>query len=252
MSSASASSSTSSSSTRQRARKIQEIEEIEENEDAVRPKIFIADSDDLSAVVIMKMTVEENQAKRWSLLSLDSQTLCVKTIVRLLVMKGTRKESLNRTHLSETLGKLDANYKKHIDAVLLESQKVLEGVFGYTVVTAKSGAKDELFVLNIIKSSQLLSTLSEVADEDAAFTGFCYVIFQILFTSPGRYSDAETILQRLRKVDPRFPETLLAKNATNKRSNPVPELNDDFLGLMGRMRKYVCLMHPLGLRVNFI
>ena len=242
--SASASSSTSSSSTRQHVRrnstKVVEDEDFEDIDDAVRPKIFIADSDDLSVVVINKMTVEENQEKKWNTLTVDSQTLCVKTVVRLLLMKGARKESLNRTHLGDTLGKLDPNYKKHIDAILLESQKVLEGVFGYTVVSARSGAKDELFVLNIIQSSQLLSTLSEIADEDAAFTGFCYVIFQIIFTSPGRYSDAQTILQKLRKVDSRFPETLLAKSSTaaaSKRSNPVPELSDDFLGLMGRMRK---------------
>ena len=225
------------------------------DEDLRQPKVFEINASDLAAVVLVKPEPTDRQRDTWTRILPEAKAQCVKAVVRLLVMKGARKEPVSRSHISDCLGKVDSTYKKHIDVVIVESQSILEDVFGYTLITGDEvrglggkkdevggaeGKKDEFFIFNILKSPRMLSSLSELADDEAAFTGFCYVIFQILLTSPGKAADAKTVLQKLRKVDSRFPETLLGRpkssSASNK-ANPVPELKDDFLGLMGQMKK---------------
>lgn len=249
-SSSSATSSSSSSRQAQRRKSNDAHEAVPEvDEDLIRPKVFKAHKDDLDAIVLSSVIVKEKQYDRWRKLSDEAQAQCIKTVVRLLVMKGARKEPLTRNNIGDCLGKVDPNYKKHLDIVLMESQKQLEGVFGYSISSgdevrgATAGKKEDIFVYSILKSPRLLSSLSDLAEDEAAFTGFCFVIFQILFTSSGKSADAKTILQKLRKVDSRFPETLLArpKSNTSRRANPVPELKDDFLGLMAQMKRYCCL-----------
>lgn len=246
----------SSSSSQQRRKSNSANNEIPRvDEDLRQPKVFEANASDLAAIVLARLEPTDRQIDTWSRILPEAKAQCLKAVVRLLVMKGARKELISRPHIGECLGKVDSTYKKHIDVVLMESQKILEDVFGYTLITgdevrgigskkdevgAAEGKKDEFFVFNILKSTRMLSSLSELADDEAAFTGFCYVIFQILLTSPGKSADAKTILQKLRKVDSRFPETLLGRpksSSASSKANPVPELKDDFLGLMGQMKK---------------
>jgi MAGE family len=245
-SSSSATASSSSSRQIQRRKSNDAHEAVPEvDEDLIRPRVFKAHKDDLNAMVLSSIEIKEKQHDKWRKLSDEAQAQCVKTVVRLLVMKGARKEPLTRNNISDCLGKVDPNYKKHLDVVLMESQKELEGVFGYSISSGDQvrgttgGKKDDIYVFSILKSPRLLSSLSDLAEDEAAFTGFCFVIFQILFTSSGKSADAKTVLQKLRKVDSRFPETLLArpKSSTARRANPVPELKDDFLGLMAQMKR---------------
>lgn len=232
---------------------------LEVDEDLIRPRVFKAHKDDLNAMVLSSIEIKEKQYDKWRKLSDEAQALCVKTVVRLLVMKGARKEPLTRNNVIDWLGKVDSNYKKHLDVVLMEAQKELEGVFGYSISSgdqvrgSTGGKKDDIYVFSILKSPRLLSSLSDLAEDEAAFTGFCFVIFQILFTSSGKSADAKTILQKLRKVDSRFPETLLArpKSSTARRANPVPELKDDFLGLMAQMKRYIMSLISLSFFCSF-
>lgn len=247
--SSSSATSSSSSSRQVQRRKSNDAHEavLEVDEDLIRPRVFKANKDDLNAIVLSSIEIKEKQHDKWRKLSDEAQAQCIKTVVRLLVMKGARKEPLTRNNISDCLGKVDPNYKKHLDVVLMESQKELEGVFGYSIssgdqVRGTTGAKkDEIYVFSILKSPRLFSSLSDLAENEAAFTGFCFVIFQILFTSSGKSADAKTVLQKLRKVDSRFPETLLArpKSSTARRANPIPELKDDFLGLMAQMKRWI-------------
>ena len=216
----------------------------EVDEDSLRPQVFRVDKGDLDDVVNPPLSAYEKQIVKWQNLSSDAKAVCIKTVVRFLVMKGARKESVTRAHISDCLGKVDSNYKKHLDMVLVESQKVLNENFGYTVTTGDEvrgceGKKELLYVCNNLKSPLLLTTLSNLAEEEAAFTGFSFAIFQILFTSTGKAADAKSILQKIRKLDSRFPETLLGKGKdnANRRANPVPELKEDFLGLMDIMKR---------------
>lgn len=219
---------------------------IEVDEDGVRPKLFVADKDDLASIVTGTFAITGAQQAKWTNMPMDAQALCVKAIVRMLVMKGARNEIVSRAQIIDSLAVIDPNYKKHVDVVLSESQKVLVEVFGYTLtsgdeVREADGKKESLYVSNAVKSPALLATLSELADDDAAFTGFAFVIFQILFTSPAKTADSKSILQKLRKIDNRFPETLLGRgkgNSVAKRANPVPELKEDFLGLMDQMKRW--------------
>ena len=218
----------------------------EVDEDGVRPKVFVTDKNDLDSIVAGTFTITDAHQAKWTNLSMDAQALCIKTIVRMLVMKGARNEPVNRAQISDSLGMIDPNYKKHVDVVLSESQKVLVEVFGYSLASGDEvretvGKKEILYVSNALKSPELLATLSELAGDDAAFTGFAFVIFQILFTSPAKAADSKNILQKLRKIDSRFPETLLGRgkgNLTARRSNPVPELKEDFFGLMDQMKRW--------------
>ena len=240
------SASSSSSSFSRLDRRRQSNDDVPEvDEDTVRPKVFTADKSDLDTIVACVFPTTGAQQAKWQNLSSDAQSLCVKAIVRLLVMKGARNELVTRVQIGDSLGKIDPNYKKHVDIVLVECQKALGEVFGYSLtsgdeVRGADGKKEVLYVSNALKSPILLATLSELAEDDAAFIGFAFVIFQILFTSPAKTADSKSILQKLRKIDTRFPETLLGKgkgNSTAKRANPVPELKEDFLGLMDHMKR---------------
>ena len=74
------------------------------------------------------------------------------------------------------------------------------------------------------------------ASPHGAYMGFVFVVLQILNSSAGKTQDAAGLLKSLRILDPRFPETLV-KGSSKGVVVPVPELGEDFLGLMARMTK---------------
>lgn len=226
-------------------------DDVEEEEEGVQRKYFRMHADDFQAIVTDKLEATEKQGNTWGRISNEVQVLCVKTITRLILMKGTRKEAVTRTHISESLGKLDKEYRKHVDIVMTLAQASLEANFGYTVTSGdevrglkdEDGKKEDYYVFNMLQSSKLQDILSERNSEEAAFNGFCFVIFQILFTSPGKEAELKAIYKKVRDVDSRFPETLLekSKSTSQKKACPIPELKDDFLGLISKMRRWIFL-----------
>jgi len=246
----SSSASSSSSQGRLKNKKQQELEEGNEDEDEdKRPRLYNVDKADLAKLEMYPVQPSAKNESQWNSLPSDEQCLCVKTIVRLLSMKGARKESVTRNTVIDALGKVNTNYKKHINMVLSLAQDFMGKVMGFSLTVGNEvrgldedqegkPKKDEIFISNFLKSPKLLECLSSICTDDAAFSAFAFVIMQILYTSPGRTDESRNILAKLRRVDPRFPETLLAKakNYTSK-ACPVPELKEDFLGLLAKMKR---------------
>lgn len=94
------------------------------------------------------------------------------------------------------------------------------------------------------RNAALLQELAEGhTDEEAAFIGFTYVITQIIFSSPGKQLSIQGLSTVLRTIDPRFPENLVFKKSSShaasasRKACPIPELKNDFSGLMARLLK---------------
>lgn len=136
---------------------------------------------------------------------------------------------------------MDSDYKKHANAVLSKAANELRDVFGYQLVTGSqlvgtsTGKKDEYFLLSTSGSKRLRTLLAQ-SDKSAAYFGFMTLVLFSVLMSPGEKVSCASILDNVRKVDPRFPlHIVAAKNATVALA--VPELGDDFLGLLNRMKK---------------
>jgi hypothetical protein len=206
----------------------------------------------------------EKEMDKFHKLSADAQALCVKSVVRLFVMKGTilacpifaacsdskmstvsgaRREMINRLKVQEVLEKIDSEYKKLANAVLAISAQELKDVFGYQLVTGqelvgmKDGKKDEYFLLSTSGSKRLRTLLAQ-ADKSGAYFGFMTVVLFSVLMAPSERVSCANLLTNVRKVDPRFPlHIATSKNAHSATALAIPELGDDFLGLLNRMKK---------------
>eukprot|EP01034_Spumella_vulgaris_P031295 gene31295-38666_t len=162
---------------------------------------------------------------------------------------GGKKESLSRTGVSDVLAKIDPEYKKHLTVVLNKAQARLNHYLGLAVVSSdailgyrvkekeKEKKQDDYFLTNNLHSDKLQRILDKANESSAAWLGFMCVIFFNIYTSAGKKAAVEDLLVAVRKVDKRFPATLNAKKREGDESLPVPELEEDFVGLLGRMKK---------------
>ncbi len=146
--------------------------------------------------------------------------------------------------MQEVLEKIDPDYKKHANAVISKAFGDLKTVFGYQLLTAheivgwKDGKKDEYFLLSTTTSKKLRFLLSK-ADHSGPFFGFMMVVLFAILMSPGERIACRDLLTVVRQVEPRFPMDL-QKGGANMQgvvALAVPELGDDFLGLLNRMKK---------------
>lgn len=174
-------------------------------------------------------------------LSQDGKKSCIKTVLRFILFRANRSESISRITLLELLGKLDAAYKKQANAVLYHANNALKTQFGLTLLTVPSeSSKSNYYVINNSKSPMLYSALSNITS-DRGYKGFVYVILTILFTAPHRQASAQNLLNNIRQIDSRFPASVARKGKSSSSSAtfsfPIPELRDTFEGLLGRMKK---------------
>jgi hypothetical protein len=150
---------------------------------------------------------------------------------------------INRLKVQEVLEKIDSEYKKLANAVLAIAAQELKDVFGYQLVTGqeligmKDGKKDEYFLLNTSGSKRLRTLLAQ-ADKSGAYFGFMTVVLFSVLMAPSERVSCANLLTNVRKVDPRFPlHIATSKNAHSATALAIPELGDDFLGLLNRMKK---------------
>lgn len=177
---------------------------------------------------------------------------------------GTRRETITRLQVADALGKIDLEYKKHVNAVLARAQGRLLSITGYQIVSSKeiigyakdSGKKSdtlEYYLCNATlaptttptttspeaahKLAQILlqAQVESSNQQSTAYLAFLFVIFHALLNGPATGQD---LLRMVRKVDARFPETWPNKNSNDGSGVwPVLELEEDFVGLLTRMRK---------------
>jgi len=199
----------------------------------------------------------EREHVAWNKLARDAQNQCVKKIVRLFIMRASKQESVNRPRVSDVLKEVDPNYRKHINVVLHIVQIILYDTFGYILTEAEnlignsesSGSSTlEYYLSNGLRSPVLATKTSETSEDGsgAAFRGFVFVVCQVVASAAGRKVDVRSLLRALRLVDPRFPESLPRKSTSSSSRAAsgggvtgvaIPELRDDFLGLIATMRK---------------
>lgn len=157
---------------------------------------------------------------------------------------GARREAINKLKVQEVLEKVDSDYKKHANAVLSKASKELRDVFGYQLVTGSqligmnAGKKDDYFLLSTSGSKRLRTLLAQ-SDQSAAYFGFMNLVLLSVLMSPGEKASCAAILDNVRKVDIRFPMHIptTTKNSNAMMALAIPELGDDFLGLLNRMKK---------------
>jgi hypothetical protein len=127
-----------------------------------------------------------------------------------------------------------------VNAVLAKACEELRNVFGYQLLTShdivgwKDAKKDEYFLLSTSSSKKVRFLLSK-ADHSGAYYGFMMVVLFAIMLAPGEKLACADLLNAVRLVEPRFP-VVLSKSALGA-ALAVPELGDDFLGLLGRMKK---------------
>ena len=153
---------------------------------------------------------------------------------------------IHKKTVTDQLDKIDSEYKKHTNIVISIAQDQLDKLFGYTLVCGSDlpdGKQDDYFVTSNLLVKPLLEQLQQ-NERDTPYYGFMIVIlFSILF-APAQKSSCKDLLADVRLLDPRFPDLLNAKSSSSavvdKRKEEalaVPELQDDFMGLLNRMRK---------------
>ena len=145
--------------------------------------------------------------------------------------------------MTDQLDKIDSEYKKHTNMVISIAQDQLDNLFGYTLVCGSDlpdGKQDDYYLTSNLLVQPLLEQLQQT-ERDTAYYGFMIVIlFSILF-APAQKSTCKDLLAEVRLLDPRFPDLLNTKSSSSavvdKEALAVPELQDDFMGLLNRMRK---------------
>jgi hypothetical protein len=163
-----------------------------------------------------------------------------------LIGSGARGETVDREAVSAALGNLDPSYRKVKTMAIYLSQQALYENFGYIVTPAKAvignvdGKKDEFFLSNAVQNHALLEILADGDLKANAYRGFVFIVCQIIFSSPGRVIDGNSLLRQLRTIDSRFPETMSKKKSGSSGqyvTHAIPELGDDAFGLVNRMKK---------------
>ena len=154
-------------------------------------------------------------------LSRDDKEAMHRAIVRTVIFKGSRADNLTRGHLSDAVGKVDEKLKKGLSSGIRYSQVALFDTFGFGLASDKGNAilgsnaaesvHEKFYLFNALNSPALaeviaeLTPLSEVRNN--AYKGFCFVVFHLLWTAPGKTLASDILHRELRKIDSRFPET---------------------------------------------
>ena len=122
--------------------------------------------------------------------------------------------------MSEALGKIDPDYKKYVNAVLAKVQLNMSKNLGYALVSGdkiigykevgKKKNNNEYYLTNNTNSPKLVQELTELShDDNHAFFGFMLIVFYSVYTARGRSITLADLLNMIRKVDKRFPSTLV-------------------------------------------
>ena len=208
------------------------------------------------------MKVSDKDMTNWNKLNHDAQNLCVKRVVRYILFRSSKKETISRDKVADVLNTIDSTYKRLINPCLQKASKLLKDDFGYDLILESdiiglesTKTKSNYYLMNSLKSFQLANILANL-NHDKANTAFCYIVLVAIFTSPNRIANIESIISNLRLIDPRLQNTLATANNSKARSSissqtsehnaastkvSVPELKNDFVGLIQRMKKVRCM-----------
>lgn len=152
---------------------------------------------------------------------------------------------IHKKTVTDQLDKIDSEYKKHTNIVISIAQVQLDQLFGYSLVCGSDlpdGKQDDYYLTSNLLVKPLLEQLQQT-ERDTPYYGFMIVILFSIFFAPAQKSSCKDLLADVRLLDPRFPTDLLNTKSSSssavvdKEALAVPELQDDFMGLLNRMRK---------------
>lgn len=132
----------------------------------------------------------------------------------------------------------------------MKAHAELKNVFGIDLINSgdirgmRDPKKDDFYLTSASKSKKLRVLLAR-SDKSGAFYGFILVVLHSILMAPGQKLACRDILRAVRLLEPRFPLDLQVAKGTSALA--VPELGDDFLGLINRMKKVCCCMSSLAL-----
>jgi hypothetical protein len=182
-------------------------------------------------------------------MSQPAQEQCIKAVSRLFLFKGSRRETIRRDHVLDTLGALDVSYKKVANVALAKAQHQLLTNTGYALVHtdailgmpkaevgAKAAANAEYMLTNSLKQPQLLRIVAD-ANVFQGYPGFVALVLLAVFTAPQRKMKVRDIHARVRLVDLEVPDTLRSGSGEKGKTNPMQGFDHDFLGLLAQMKK---------------
>eukprot|EP00981_Chlorochromonas_danica_P001138 scaffold249_cov109-Ochromonas_danica.AAC.6 len=148
---------------------------------------------------------------------------------------------LQRFSLDRALS-VDAEYKQHITAVVVQVQQVLYDSAGYLLVSADSltsaqaTKKDLFYLISALPCPSLREALIEAnSSSRLAYDGFMTIVFYSILTTDRHAITCQDLLHNIRKIESRFPDRLVSKS--QRTAAPVAELEDSFLDLLERMQK---------------
>lgn len=231
-------------------------DETEESLHTKRRKLFDVERDKTYEFEVAVFVTNEKKVRKFELLSKEAQNLCIKAVSRLFLFRGTKQEVVTRANILDTLAKIDSEYKTHCDVILEKAQELVLNLTGYLIIDGenikgcKSASKTDYYLVNTMESSILRSILAEHEDvKRHALNGFAFAVYHSIFNSPGYAIQARDLLQNIRKLDGRFPETSLqiVQKSSSVSALSVPELQSDFLGLLQELRKVASLASNLTL-----
>ena len=177
----------------------------------------------------------------WTALDAPTRERCVAAVARLILFRGSRNETIHSTKIRECLQSIDKSYSVYWNIVLKDAADVLKKTFGYRVnqgnAFLEDGDSDKFYVNNTLDSPYLLDTLARGDEKSQAFQGFCFVIFQAIWSSPGHEATGSDLLRYCSRLDDRFPATYLASDSKSGTTYAVPELGAHFHDLLHRMVK---------------
>ena len=85
---------------------------------------FSISKDDLDVnFPFLKLSTKDTNA--WDSLSIDVKNICIKSVVRYVIFRANRNESIARTTFAEIIGKVDESYKKYLNPCLFHANQVL-------------------------------------------------------------------------------------------------------------------------------
>ena len=84
--------------------------------------------------ITYEMKVSEKDKTNWNKLNVDAQNLCIKRLVRYILFRSSKKETITRDKLADVLNAIDTTYKKVLNPCLQKVTTILRNDFGYDLI----------------------------------------------------------------------------------------------------------------------
>lgn len=185
-------------------------------------------------VQIREISVSDRDQANFNRLPEDARNACIGAVIRLMLCRATKNETVTRARISDTLKGVHSASGSCISVVLKEAKKSLLDTFGLLLVEGSqvpaSGAEGSkfLYLVNTLRTPNFMRLLSDSLDfPELSFRGTLFVALHAIFAAPGRCLDLGSLVKRLKEVDRNIPD--IAAQPAHK----VPRKSTSDSGIFG-------------------